>query len=108
MSDLSTLLQALAPQAQAINHRPNGVGHLLHIAPDPDSGTIGFLLCCAGTTDADGNVTRHLIGTITKGPDSDDYMAIENPRDAVWTLDPAQTSFDPANPVCYCGQPAKI
>lgn len=116
---IADLLKALESQAQKINGRPGGVGHLLLIAPNPENGKVqadgsvhpdimGFEVKCAGTpgTDADGNptLTQHLIGTITKGPTSEDYIAIENPGDAVFTLDPAQTAFDPANPLCFCGK----
>lgn len=113
------LLKALESQAQAINKRPQGVGHLLHIAPDPDSGAPGFIVRCAGAMapnprfdedtaagfkpDAE-VLIQHAIGVISKGPESDDFIAIENPGDAVFTLDPAQTDFDPTNPVCFCGK----
>lgn len=97
MSDqnLILVLKSLEPAAEALTDRPGGVGHTLHIAPDPESGIPGFLVCCAD---------RHPIGTITKGPGSEDYIAIENPGSAIWTTDPSQTSFDPTNPLCFCGK----
>jgi hypothetical protein len=101
---ITAVLESLAVYAEAINGRPGGVGHLLHIAPDPISGTPGFVVKCAGAQQEGGDEPQHVIGTITKGPTSDDFIAMESPGDAVWILDPSQPSFNPANPVCFCGK----
>lgn len=74
------------------------IGYLLHE---------GFLVKCAGTPDADGNIQdRHLICTLDDHLPGAQAHAIGNTEftDDLWIIDPAQTSIDWSNPVCQICQ----
>lgn len=93
-----------SPDKPSSTDNPYGVGHLLNTPR---------IFTCAGTADADGNMTdRHVIGIITAAPDKDAngnpvaVVPVERVEEATWELDPAQTNIDPLNPVCQiCGKP---
>lgn len=103
---VTQLLVALGqdPTKPITSDNAYGVGHLLHTTR---------IFTCAGTPDADGNMTdKHVIGTITAVPDKDangnpvNCIPTERADEATWELDPAQVNIDPHNPVCQiCGQP---
>lgn len=114
-TNLAAIINHLEPVFEQLTKRPHGVGYTLHIAPNNDAGTPGYVFRCAGEptgkTDSDGNpiIERHVIGIVSKGPSCDDYIAVENPRDAVFTLDSAQyATWDPSKCLCFCGQPVVL
>lgn len=66
----------------------------------------GFLVQCAGSTDADGNVTRHLIATLDDHLPGTQAHAWGNSEftDDLWVIDPAQEKIDWTDPKCQICQ----
>jgi hypothetical protein len=103
---------ALAHQFEALNHRPKGLGHVLHPRrPAPEVWTVdapkpdylpGWLLRCSGDP-------MHTIGELVSVPDDWEACPVENPSTSAFCLADGQESLDVNNPVCcICGAPLII